>query len=165
MDVRKGGRTPEESEKSELITLCAQEYWTFDYMSTMKYIADVQYSVCEIYLWLSALMSINLKAIKNAGPSGKTIMDHSIRFRIEEVLRERGQSLYWLSRAAGISYTTLWRLTKDRALGMNFATLEKMCGALECQPGDLIELTKENNLTKKTRTLPSRAVRRTSSLL
>ncbi len=114
-------------------------------------------------LRLSALTSINQEPINPV--LRKTIMDHSIRFRIDEVLRERGQSLYWLARAAGISYTTLWRLTKDRALGMNFATLEKMCGALECQPGDLIELRKENNLTKKTRTLPSRAVRRTSSLL
>jgi putative transcriptional regulator len=69
-------------------------------------------------------------------------MDKKIDVRIEEVLKLRCHSLYWLSRNTGISYTTLWRLTKDRAMGINFATLEKLCGALECQPGDLMELKK-----------------------
>lgn len=97
-------------------------------------------------------------------PYGK-FMDHNITFTIDEVLRQRGQTLYWLSRTTGVSYTTLWRLTKDRAIGMNFATLEKMCVALECQPGDLIELNKERKESKKSRNVPARAIRRTSSLL
>ena len=93
-------------------------------------------------------------------------MDHKIKFRIDEVLRERGQSLYWLSRTTGVSYTTLWRFTKDRALGMNFATLEKMCVALECSPGDLIQLrTKEEHERKSAKKMPARAIRRTSTLL
>ena len=93
-------------------------------------------------------------------------MDHRIKFRIEEVLRERGQSLYWLSRTTGVSYTTLWRLTKDRALGMNFATLEKLCVTLECKPGDLLELnTEEQHKKKAAGKMPARAIRRTSTLL
>jgi putative transcriptional regulator len=91
-------------------------------------------------------------------------MDHSIKFRIDEVLLQRGQSLYWLSRATGISYTTLWRLNKDRALGINFATLEKICLALECPPGELMEIDKEKRKVTKER-VPARATRRTSSLL
>lgn len=104
-----------------------------------------------------------------SGPIRETksrkFMDHKIKFRIEEVLRERGQSLYWLSRNTGVSYTTLWRLTKDRALGMNFATLEKLCVALECPPGDLIELDPDKVERPKTRAASARATRRTSSLL
>ncbi len=92
-------------------------------------------------------------------------MDHKITFKIEEVLKQREQSLYWLSRTTGISYTTLWRLTKDRALGMNFATLEKMCVALECRPGDLMELDPDKKEKPKPRDIPSRATRRTSTLL
>lgn len=91
-------------------------------------------------------------------------MEHRIKFKIDEVLKQRGQSLYWLSRTTGVSYTTLWRFTKDRALGMNFSTLEKMCIALECAPGDLMELDKEKE-KKRTRNMPARTVRRTSSLL
>jgi putative transcriptional regulator len=91
-------------------------------------------------------------------------MDHKIKFNIDEVLRERGQTLYWLSRTTGVSYTTLLRLTKDRALGMNFATLEKLCVALECGPGDLMELDPEQK-EKRTRNTPARAARRSSSVL
>jgi putative transcriptional regulator len=92
-------------------------------------------------------------------------MDHKITFKVEEVLRQREQSLYWLSRTTGISYTTLWRLTKDRALGMNFATLEKMCVALECRPGDLMELDPNKKERTKAKETPARAARRASSLL
>ena len=89
-------------------------------------------------------------------------MDHRIKFKITDVLQERGQTLYWLSRTTGVSYTTLWRFTKDRALGINFATLEKMCIALECAPGDLMELAKGE---RKKQARAARPVRRTTSLL
>ena len=97
-------------------------------MSNMKYIVHAVYSFKSAGMYLP-------KA--NAIP--KQDMTHQINITLESVLRERGQSLYWLARATGISYTTLWRLTKDRAFGINFATLEKLCIALECQPGELLE--------------------------
>ncbi len=102
-----------------------------------------------------------------AAPSpARRKLDHRIKFKIDTVLRERGQSLYWLSRTTGVSYTTLWRFTKDRALGINFATLEKMCIALGCDPGDLMELgPAERAEDQNSRKLPARAIRRTSSLL
>lgn len=61
-----------------------------------------------------------------------------IEVRIVELLKQRGQSFYWLAKQTGISHTTLWRLKKGKALGINFDTLEKMCQTLECQPGDLL---------------------------
>src|SRR5688572_20078123 len=90
---------------------------------------------------------------KRSNAIPKEDMTYQINITLESVLRERGQSLYWLARSTGISYTTLWRLTKDRAFGINFATLEKLCIALECQPGELIELTKEKK-RKKTKVSP-----------
>ena len=97
--------------------------------------------------------------------SNRKYMDHRIRLRIEEVLQQRGQSLYWLSRSTGVSYTTLWRLTKDRALGINFATLEKMCDALGCAPGELVELRTVEQQKNRSRKTPARVTRRTTSLL
>ena len=90
-------------------------------------------------------------------------MDQRIKFKITDVLQERGQTLYWLSRTTGVSYTTLWRFTKDRALGINFATLEKVCIALECAPGDLMELGPAEKGKRQSRA--ARPVRRTSTLL
>lgn len=63
-----------------------------------------------------------------------------IGIRVDELLKERGRTFYWLAKETGISHTTLWRLKKGKALGLNFDTLEKICLALECQPGDVLTL-------------------------
>jgi putative transcriptional regulator len=67
-----------------------------------------------------------------------------IEIRVEEILAEQGRTFYWLAKQTGISHTTLWRLKKGKAFGMNLATLEKMCVVLECQPGDILTLPKKS---------------------
>ena len=64
-----------------------------------------------------------------------------IEIRVDELLGNHGRTFYWLAKQAGISHTTLWRLKKGKALGINFDTLEKLCRALECQPGDVLLFT------------------------
>ena len=64
-----------------------------------------------------------------------------IEIRVDQLLAEHGRTFYWLAKETGISHTTLWRLKKGKALGINFETLEKMCQALKCQPGDVLALT------------------------
>jgi len=61
-----------------------------------------------------------------------------IKTRVDALLKTRGRSFYWLAKQTGISHTTLWRLKKAKALGINFDTLEKLCEVLECQPGDVL---------------------------
>ncbi len=63
-----------------------------------------------------------------------------IEVGIDSLLEKRGRTFYWLSKQTGISHTTLWRLKKGKALGINFVTLEKICQALECEPGDVLKL-------------------------
>ena len=70
-----------------------------------------------------------------------------IEIRVDELLGNR--SFYWLSKATGISHTTLWRLKKGKALGINFETLEKLCMALECQPGDVLSFTNSKTTVKR----------------
>ena len=72
-----------------------------------------------------------------------------IEIRLDEVLEEHGRSFYWLSKETGISHTTLWRLKKGKALGINFDTLEKVCRGLNCQPGDVLKLTVEKEAGKR----------------
>jgi putative transcriptional regulator len=60
-----------------------------------------------------------------------------IEVRIGQLLKTRERTFYWLAKETGISHTTLWRLKKGKALGINFITLEKLCGTLDCQPGDI----------------------------
>ena len=69
--------------------------------------------------------------------------------RVDELLTEQGRTFYWLAKETGISHTTLWRLKKGKALGINFATLESICQALACQPGDVLRLAVEKKTNKK----------------
>jgi len=61
-----------------------------------------------------------------------------IEIQVDQLLAGHGRTFYWLSKETGISHTTLWRLKKGKALGINFDTLEKICTALQCQPGDVL---------------------------
>ena len=72
-----------------------------------------------------------------------------IEIRIDKLLKNRSRSFYWLAKETGISHTTLWRLKKGKALGINFDTLEKMCQTLECQPGDVLAHTDGKKISKR----------------
>jgi len=72
-----------------------------------------------------------------------------ITVRVDEVLQEYGRTFYWLAKETGISHTTLWRLKKGKALGINFDTLEKICTTLDCQPGDILRLTEKKRVGKR----------------
>ena len=74
-----------------------------------------------------------------------------IEVRVDELLEEQQRSFYWLSKETGISHTTLWRLKKGKALGINFDTLEKICRGLNCQPGDVMRLVSEKKKSRKKR--------------
>jgi putative transcriptional regulator len=63
--------------------------------------------------------------------------------RLDKLLAHEKRSFYWLAKETGVSHTTLWRLKKGKAVGINFETLERICRALKCQPGDVLFLTKE----------------------
>src|ERR1044072_926146 len=63
--------------------------------------------------------------------------------RLDKLLAKEKRTFYWLAKETGISHTTLWRLKKGKAVGINFETLEKICRALRCQPGDVLFLTND----------------------
>ena len=63
-----------------------------------------------------------------------------ILIRLNEVAEKKGRSLYWLSRNADIPYVTLWNLSqRETQNSINLPVLSKLCTALECKPGDLLE--------------------------
>jgi len=63
-----------------------------------------------------------------------------IEIQVDQLLATQERTFYWLAKETGISHTTLWRLKKGKALGINFDTLEKICAALACQPGDVLSV-------------------------
>ena len=66
-----------------------------------------------------------------------------IRVQIDQLLKARGRSFYWLAKETGVSHTTLWRLKKDKAQGITFNTLEAICRTLKCQPGDVLRVARK----------------------
>ena len=71
-----------------------------------------------------------------------------IKFRLNEVLEERGQTLYWLWKQTGVRWATVWQFGRGEIARLNVDALDRICEALECQPGDLL-VRVENRKTRK----------------
>jgi len=58
---------------------------------------------------------------------------------LDVMLARRKMSLSSLAETVGISLTNLSLLKTGKVKGVRFGTLEAICAALECQPGDILE--------------------------
>ncbi len=58
---------------------------------------------------------------------------------LDDVLHDRRMTLTELSGKVGITLANLSILKTGKARGIRFDTLEAICVALECQPGDLLQ--------------------------
>jgi putative transcriptional regulator len=67
----------------------------------------------------------------------------AIRVHLDLMLVKRQMKLTELSEKTGISIQNLSVLKTGRARAVRFSTLEALCKALECAPGDLLEFVTE----------------------
>ena len=65
----------------------------------------------------------------------------SITVNIDVMLALRKMSSGELAEKVGISATNLSILKTVKAKAIRFSTLEALCRALDCQPGDILEYT------------------------
>lgn len=65
-----------------------------------------------------------------------------IIINIDVMLAKRKMSVTELSDRIGITMANLSILKNGKAKAVRFATLEAICEALDCQPGDLLEYRK-----------------------
>ena len=61
--------------------------------------------------------------------------------KVDEMLHERRMTLTELSEKIGITLANLSILKTGKARAVRFSTLEAICAALQCQPGDLLEFS------------------------
>jgi len=68
----------------------------------------------------------------------------SIIVNLDVVLAQRKMKLTELSEKVGITIANLSVLKQGKAKAIRFSTLEAICEALECSPGDILEYEGEN---------------------
>lgn len=66
-----------------------------------------------------------------------------IILHLDRVMVERKMSLNELSEKVGVSNVNLSKLKNNKVTAIRFSTLEAICEALDCQPGDLMEYGEE----------------------
>ena len=65
--------------------------------------------------------------------------------KLDDVLHARRMTLTQLSERTGISLPNLSILKTSKARAIRFSTLAAICGALDCQPGDLMHFVRGHN--------------------
>ena len=66
-----------------------------------------------------------------------------IVINIDVMLAKRKMSMTELSEKVGITMANLSILKTGKAKAVRFSTLESICKALDCQPGDILTFTEE----------------------
>ncbi|MCA1907428.1 MAG: helix-turn-helix transcriptional regulator [Magnetospirillum sp.] len=69
----------------------------------------------------------------------------SIVVNLDVMLAKRKMRLMELADKVGISLANLSILKTGKAKAVRFSTLESICRALECQPGDILEFREDRD--------------------
>ncbi len=67
-----------------------------------------------------------------------------IIIRLDVVMAQRKMSLNELADKVDLTLANLSILKNDHAKAIRFSTLEAICKALNCQPGDILEYVPDN---------------------
>ena len=70
-------------------------------------------------------------------------MEGEIIFNIDVMLAKRKMSVTELAERLGITIANVSILKTGKAKALKVTTLAKLCAALDCQPGDLLEYRKK----------------------
>jgi len=62
---------------------------------------------------------------------------------LDVMMAKRKMSLNELAQQVGVTNVNLSILKTGKAKGVRFDTLEAICAALDCQPGDILEFVKQ----------------------
>jgi len=75
---------------------------------------------------------------------------YMIEIRLKEVLEKKKKSIYWLEQQTGVSYVSLWKLTKKTTQrSINLEVLSRIIDVLDCQVGDILVNVSEKKEKRK----------------
>ena len=75
-------------------------------------------------------------------------MTMPILIKLDDLLHARRMTLTELSERVDITLANLSILKTGKARAIRFSTLEAICAALECQPGELLEFAPSTELRR-----------------
>ena len=81
-------------------------------------------------------------------------MEGEIIFNIDVMLAKRKMSVTELAEKVGITLANMSILKTGKAKAVKVSTLQKLCEALDCQPGDLLEYRKNSEFGIRNLELP-----------
>ena len=67
-------------------------------------------------------------------------MNKTVKINLDLLLLQRKMSLTQLSQKVDITLANLSKLKCGKAKAIRFSTLLSLCDALDCEPGDLLQL-------------------------
>ena len=76
------------------------------------------------------------------GAAAAGAAEHRVACHLDTLLTARGLTLTELAQRAGVTVVNLSVLKNDRARAIRFSTLTAVCDALDCQPGELLSVTR-----------------------
>ena len=71
-----------------------------------------------------------------------------IIMRLDKIMADRKMLLKDLADEIGISHVNLSRIKTGKGKAIRFTTLNSLCRALNCQPGDLMEFVPDGNVSE-----------------
>ena len=71
-------------------------------------------------------------------------MGHIV-LRLDRVMADRKMSLNELSEKVGVANVNLSKMKNGHISAIRFSTLAAICEVLQCQPGDILEYSQEEN--------------------
>ena len=72
-----------------------------------------------------------------------------IRFRVAELLDERHMTQTELQLATQLAYSTISDFYHNKVRRIDIGTLEKLCDALACSPGDILAYVPERKRARR----------------
>ena len=69
----------------------------------------------------------------------------AIILRLDRVMADRKMSLNELSEKVGVTNVNLSKIKTGKISAIRFSTLNAICDALDCQPGDIMEFARDGD--------------------
>lgn len=70
----------------------------------------------------------------------------AIILRLDRMMADRKMSLNELAEKVGISNVNLSKIKTGKVSAIRFSTLNAICDVLDCQPGDILEFTRDEKI-------------------